>query len=97
MSDMYRLREQIKTGERKSRDLRNEQTKLDTEIFKYKEKIYSMPCDTVGWTDDELSSHIYHMHDSQGYIHVWSVPRKMLEQVHELVRGVRHAYRAERD
>jgi hypothetical protein len=95
MTDLYKLRKQAEMAGKRYNDLYNERTKVEVEQYTYKRQIYSMPCDTEGWTDDELASHIYHMHDDQGYIHLHGVPRSLLVKVHELVRDIGRRPRAE--
>lgn len=95
MKTLYQLRKEAERAEKRASDLYREREKLEREKFAAQKEIFSMPCDTVGWTDEELSSHIYHMHDSIGYVHVHGMPRKIMEAIHDLIKDHKRRWRSE--
>lgn len=95
MNDMYKFRKLAEQAEKQARELYNLKIQAEKDKFEAEKQIWSMPCDTVGWTDEELSHHIFHMHDDGAYVHVYQMPRKLLEQIHELVMHIKRRPRSE--
>lgn len=93
--NLYKLRQEAKAAEKKAADLYKAKNEAESKKYNLERQIHSMPCDTVGWTDQELARHIYYMHDAEGHINMYDVPRKRAEKVHDMLKNVAHLRRLE--